>query len=45
METSLPLDLWKRLEQAYQSIAHLPFPIYASRYEDGQFLLANKRAE
>lgn len=44
MEISLPLDLWNSLKQTYEHVAHLPFPIYASRYEDGQFLLANAQA-
>lgn len=44
MESSLPLDLWNSLKQTYENVAHLPFPIYASRYEDGQFLLANAQA-
>ncbi len=44
MKTSLPSNLWEPLEQTFNTIAHLPFPIYASRYEDGQFLLANKPA-
>lgn len=44
VETSLPLDLWNSLKQTYENVAHLPFPIYASRYEDGQFLLANAQA-
>ncbi len=35
----------KQVEEACRSMAHLPFPVCASRYSDGQMLFLNKEAK